>query len=130
MSKKIMVTMGIIMLIICGCSNKKENEKQGVKMYNTNSYENNSELDQIISKNNFIIVDVRTKEEYDTGHVKGAINIPYDSIDENTNLDKSKTILVYCKSGVRSGKAYQTLKKLNYDVYDLGAYSSIDLDKE
>ena len=77
-----------------------------------------------------IIVDVRTKEEYQEGHVVGAINIPYDEIDENVNLDKTKTIYVYCKSGRRSAVAYQTLKDLGYTVEDLGAYSSITLDKE
>ena len=89
-----------------------------------------SKLDEILEKNNYIIVDVRTDSEYQESHVKGAINIPYDTIDENTELDKTKTILVYCKSGVRSNKAYNTLKNLGYDVYDLGAFNSINLDKE
>ena len=48
---------------------------------------------------------------------------------ENT-LDKDKTILVYCKSGVRSNKAYNTLKDLGYDVIDLGAYDNVTLEKE
>ena len=89
-----------------------------------------SKLDEILEKNNYIIVDVRTDSEYQESHVKGAINIPYDTIDENTELDKTKTIFVYCKSGVRSNKAYNTLKNLGYDVYDLGAFNSINLDKE
>lgn len=89
-----------------------------------------SKLDLILEKNNYIIVDVRTDSEYQESHVKGAINIPYDIIDENTELDKTKTILVYCKSGVRSNKAFNTLKSLGYDVYDLGAFNSINLDKE
>lgn len=87
-------------------------------------------LDKLIGKGNYIIVDVRTNEEYLESHVKGAINIPYDEINESTNLDKTKTILVYCKSGVRSSKAYNTFKSLGYDVIDLGAYDTIDLDKE
>ena len=89
-----------------------------------------NELDEIIKKNNYIIVDVRTKEEYDESHVKNSINIPYDEIDENTDLDKNKTIIVYCRSGARSKKAYDTLKDLGYDVYDLGAFDKIKLDKE
>ena len=89
-----------------------------------------SKLDQILEKNNYIIVDVRTEEEFNETHVKGAINIPYDEIDEDTDLIKTKTIMVYCKSGKRSNIAYNTLKSLGYDVYDLGAYDTIDLEKE
>ena len=51
-------------------------------------------------------------------------------VDENTDLDKTKTIMVYCKSGVRSNKAYNTLKDLGYDVVDLGAYDKVELEKE
>ena len=85
------------------------------------------QLKEIIEKNNYIIVDVRTKEEYEEQHVENAINIPYDEIDSNVDLDKSKTILVYCKSGKRSNIAYNTLKKLQYDVFDLGGFDNLVL---
>ena len=78
----------------------------------------------------YIIVDVRTKDEYDEGHLVGAINIPYDEIDENVELDKEKLILVYCKSGNRSAVAYNMLINLGFNVYDMGAYIEIDLPKE
>lgn len=110
----LILLMVISLFTVIGCSTKKK----------TNT------IDEIISKNNYIIVDVRTKEEYEVSHVKGSINIPYDQIDENTNLDKSKTIIVYCRSGNRSSKAYDTLKSLGYDVYDLGAFDKITLEKE
>ena len=87
-------------------------------------------LDSVLKENNYIIVDVRTEEDYNTSHIKGAINIPYDTIDENTELDKEKTILVYCKSGTRSGIAKETLEKLGYEVINLGAFDSITLEKE
>ena len=103
-------------LIMVGCSKNNNVSK--------------SKLDEIIEKNNYIIVDVRTYSEYSESHIKGSINIPYDTIDANTNLDKNKTILVYCKSGARSNKAYNTLKKLGYDVYDMGAFDNINLEKE
>ncbi len=89
-----------------------------------------SKLDKIIAKNNYIIVDVRTASEYEESHVKGAINIPYDEIAEEVDLDKSKTIMVYCKSGKRSNIAYNTLTSLGYDVYDMGAFDNITLEKE
>jgi len=88
------------------------------------------DLNKIIETNNYIIVDVRTKEEFAEGHLVDAINIPYDQIDENVVLDKEKTILVYCRSGKRSSIAYKTLENLGFKVYDMGAYSEIDLPKE
>mgnify|MGYP004671839135 FL=1 len=112
--KKIIVLLLSILLLV-GCNNKEK--------------ESNT-LEEILKENNYIIVDVRTKEEYDTSHIVGAINIPYDTIDENTDLDKSKTIIVYCRSGKRSSIAAETLKKLGYNVLDLGAFDSINLDKE
>ena len=80
-------------------------------------------------RDDIVIIDVRTKEEYLEGHVVNSINIPYDLIDENINIDKSKKIQVYCKSGKRSHIAYQTLKELGYDVEDLGDYDSINMEK-
>ena len=77
-----------------------------------------------MEKNDYIIIDVRTNEEYNAEHIKKAINIPYNEIDESIDLDQSKTIFVYCKSGARSNKAYQVLKELNYDVIDLGSYDN------
>ena len=111
--KKIIVLLLSILLLV-GCNNKEK--------------ESNI-LEEVLKENNYIIVDVRTKEEYDSSHVVGSINIPYDTIDENTDLDKSKTIIVYCRSGKRSSIASETLKKLGYNVLDLGAFDSINLDK-
>lgn len=85
---------------------------------------------EIMDKEEYIIVDVRTEEEYVSGHIKDAVNIPYETIDKNVNLDKEKAIFVYCKSGTRSKIAYNTLKDLGYTVYDLGAYDTIELEKE
>ena len=88
------------------------------------------DLNKIISEDNYIILDVRTKEEYDELHVVDAVNIPYDEIYEDVNLDKDKLILVYCRSGNRSSIAYDILEDLGYKVYDLGGISSIDLPKK
>ena len=78
----------------------------------------------------YVIIDVRTKEEYDESHVVNSINIPYDEIDSKIDIDKDKVIFVYCKSGRRSSIAYDTLTTMGYKVYDLGAYENIDLPKE
>ena len=114
--KKIIITV-ICCLLLIGCGNTNEVDKRD-EMIKT-----------IIDGGNYIIVDVRTKEEYDEGHVVDAINIPVDEINDEIDLDKNKTIFVYCRSGKRSSQAYSKLKNYGYNVIDLGAYDSIDLDK-
>ena len=116
-----------ICLLLAGCSQSNSSKKVTVHSIPNVQHD---EIATIIESGNYIIVDVRTKEEYDESHVKGAINIPYDQIDENINLDKTKTIMVYCKSGVRSNKAFNTLTSLGYNAYDMGAFSNLELEKE
>lgn len=65
----------------------------------------------------FIILDVRTQEEYDTGHIKGAICIPNETISEDILEqlpDQQQQILVYCRSGNRSRQAAGKLARLGY----------------
>ncbi len=115
--KKILIIV-LLTITLCGCDNKVEKEKSDA------SYK------ELLEDDNYIIIDVRTKDEYNESHIKDAINIPYDEINKDINIDKEKTIFVYCRSGARSSIAYQTLKSLDYNVYDLGAFESIDLPKE
>ena len=65
----------------------------------------------------YIILDVRTQEEYDEGHIPGAILIPYTQIAEKAEevlTDKDQLILVYCRSGRRSKIAAEALVELGY----------------
>ena len=67
-------------------------------------------------KGGAIVVDVRTPEEFISGHVKGSINIPLHELAGKTNqLNKLQPILVCCRSGSRSGMAVKMLKKSGYD---------------
>lgn len=66
---------------------------------------------------NYIILDVRRPDEYATGHIPGAINVPNETIGtaEISELpDKAQLILVYCRSGRRSKEASEKLVKLGY----------------
>lgn len=108
--KKIVIVL--LMFLVAGCKNISLDYKK------------------LMQENEYVIIDVRTKEEYDLGHLKDAINIPYDEINENVDLDKGKLIFVYCKSGNRSRKAYENLIELGYEVYDLGAFTKIDLPRD
>ena len=69
------------------------------------------------SESGYIIIDARTREEYDQGHIPGAIMIPeYEIADraEKELPDKDQLILVYCRSGRRSKIAAEELVKLGY----------------
>ena len=115
--KKIFLLI-FISLFILGCnSNEKANSQ----------FISSEEVTKIMNEKEYVIIDVRTKEEYDEKHLENAINIPYDEINSNIDISKDKTIFVYCKSGNRSNTAWNTLNNLGYTVYDLGAFESIDL---
>ena len=76
----------------------------------------------------YILLDVRTKEEYESGYIPGAINIPLSDINENvvSSLpDKSQMILVYCRSGNRSKQASEKLAKQGYaNIVEFGGINS------
>jgi len=71
----------------------------------------------------FIILDVRTPEEFADGHIENAINLDYYSEtfgDELNKLDKNKTYLVYCRSGRRSRNALDIMEELNFrEAYNM-----------
>jgi len=71
-----------------------------------------------------VLLDVRTVEEYDSGHIPGSILIPLDILEqeiEGVLPDKNQEIIVYCRSGRRSKNAVNTLITMGYkNVYDLG----------
>ena len=71
----------------------------------------------------FVILDVRTPEEFAHGYIENALNIDFYSKtfqDEVDNLDRNKTYLIYCRSGNRSGQALALMEKLNFrEVYNI-----------
>ena len=74
-----------------------------------------------------VLLDVRTAEEYNDGHIDGSINIPLDKISsvENTVKDKSTPLFVHCRSGARSAQATSILKRMGYtNVEDIGGILS------
>ena len=83
-----------------------------------------------ISTKDAIVFDVRTTEEFNLGHIKGSINIDfYDEklfVDFFQKINKTKPIYIYCRSGNRSKKSSEILKKIGFvKVYDLlGGYKN------
>ena len=108
----------MILIITCtailyGCTSGGESKME-------NSYEQitPAEAKEIMDeRDGYVILDVRTQEEYDEAHIDGAILIPdYEIADkaESVLKDKNQLILVYCRSGRRSKLAAEELVKLGY----------------
>jgi rhodanese-related sulfurtransferase len=75
---------------------------------------NVSDFAKKVSDPSVVVLDVRTPGEFQSGHLKGAINVDYEGINfegEVNKLDKTKTYAVYCRSGRRSGLATQVMAK-------------------
>ncbi|MBI9013857.1 MAG: rhodanese-like domain-containing protein [Clostridiales bacterium] len=74
----------------------------------------------IEANDNLLILDVRTPEEYENGHIEGAINIPHDTVlNQLEQIDISKNVLVYCGIGKRSAYASDILSKEGYNIYNM-----------
>ena len=80
-----------------------------------------------LNKEDYILVDVRTQREYSKGHIEGAVNIPVDELRERlTELDKSKTIVVYCQVGYRGYIADRILSQNGFNVLNItGGYRAL-----
>ena len=111
MKKWLCVMLAMLLLTACGQQNK---ESQEVKYMNITAQEAKEIMD---TQEGYVILDTRTQEEYDGGHIPGAILIPYDEVLEKAEgvlTDKNQLILVYCRSGRRSKLAAQDLVALGY----------------
>ena len=111
MKKLIFLLLAVMMLTACG--QDKEND-QGAVYVNITAEEAKQIMD---SEEGYIILDVRKQEEYDQGHIPGAILISHEEIAEKAEgvlTDKEQLILVYCRSGRRSKIAAEALVELGY----------------
>ena len=111
MKKLVFLLLAVMMLTACG--QDIEND-QGAVYVNITAEEAKKIMD---SQEGYIILDVRTQEEYDEGHIPGAIVISHEEIAEKAEgvlTDKNQLILVYCRSGRRSKLAAEALVELGY----------------
>ena len=111
MKKLTILLLAAILLTACGQT--KENDREAAYM-NITAEEARQIMD---SEEGYVILDVRTQEEYDQGHIPGAIVISHEEIMENAEevlTDKEQLILVYCRSGRRSKIAAEALVELGY----------------
>ena len=99
--------------MLTACGQDKEND-QGAVYVNITAEEAKQIMD---TEEGYIILDARTQEEYDEGHIPGAIVISHEEITEKAEemlTDKNQLILVYCRSGRRSKIAAEALLELGY----------------
>ena len=126
MKNSILITLFFVISFTLSCKEDKSEEQNITK----------SEQQIIINKklvatafkanidnDNLQLVDVRTPEEFNEGHIKNAGNINFydsDFLTQMNKLDKNKPLYIYCRSGGRSGKAAAKLKEQGFkEVYDL-----------
>ena len=73
-------------------------------------------------------IDVRTPQEFAAGHVTGAFNLPHDEIRSDhellSTLPKDETLLLYCRSGRRSGIAKNLLEEMGFTVRNVGGFGA------
>ena len=111
MKKLFFLFLAVMLLTACGQA--KENDREAAYM-NITAEEARQIMD---SEEGYVILDVRTQEEYDQGHIPGAIVISHEEIAEKAEevlTDKDQLILVYCRSGRRSKIAAEALVELGY----------------
>ena len=122
--KRIFIIMTALLLLLSACSSGGQ-VMDGEDMVRSYTQISQDEAKQMMEQDGTqIIVDVRTQEEYDSGHIPGAICIPNESIgtEQPKELpDLDQVILIYCRSGNRSKQAAQKLFDMGYtNVYEFG----------
>ena len=125
--KRILPILISLLFLLAGCSG----------METDRSYEQitQEKAKEMMDTQDVIVLDVREQDEYDSGHIPGAVLLPVGTIDEDTAgeviPEKDSTVLVYCRSGNRSKTASDTLVKLGYtNVYEFGGINTWPYDIE
>lgn len=120
--KRILPLIFSVLLLLSGCSGNTSAN---------GSYEQISqqEAKTMMDTQDVIILDVREQEEYDSGHIPGAVLLPVGTISEETAAavipEKDSVVLVYCRSGNRSKTASAALAELGYTgVYEFGGINT------
>lgn len=122
----------VALLGLVGCNSPKEEDST-----NQNSYEQITQEDAkklMDTETDYIILDVRTKEEYEESHIVGAVCVPNETISDTEPVelkDKEQLILVYCRSGNRSKQASEKLVSLGYsNIKEFGGISTWEYEVE
>lgn len=115
MTKLLYCLMLLTLFFAAGCHRTKKKDDAAANEYRMITMSEAKEMME--DEDDYIILDVRTEEEYEAGHIPGAICVPNESIGEeevDELPDKEQLILVYCRSGIRSKQAAKKLAALGY----------------
>ena len=112
--------------LLAGCALSKTKKDTSEDTTDKAAYHKISVEDayEMMASQEVVVVDVRTREEHESGHIENAVLVPNESIGSEMPEalpDKEATLLIYCRSGRRSKEAAQKLLSLGYqNVYDFG----------
>jgi len=128
MMKKILCFSALLLLLV-GCASAEKHEETPDLTKERYSQISQEEAQEMMTRDDgHVIVDVRRQDEYDAGHIPGAILIPNESIDTERPEDLpdlDQVILIYCRSGNRSKQASQKLAKMGYkNIYEFGGINT------
>ena len=126
--KRFPLTALACLLLLSGCGAKGQ-VMDGPGMLNTYRQISQDEAKEMMRRDDgHVVVDVRRQDEYDAGHIPGAILIPNEEIGTeppNELPDRNQIILIYCRSGNRSKQASQKLFDMGYtNVYEFGGINT------
>ncbi len=120
--KRVSAFLILVMILLSGCL--KTGQNQSPETIAVEYTKITPEEAQEMMDDTVIILDVRTQEEYDEGHIPNALLVPDTEIKDKADTalpDKEQTILVYCRSGRRSASAAKELLDMGYTkVFDFG----------
>lgn len=116
----------MLVLALAGCSSAKGSGDTSASTYHQISQEEAKEM--MAKDDGHVVVDVRQQDEYDAGHIPGAILIPNESIGSDSPEalpDYDQIILIYCRSGNRSKQAAEKLTAMGYtNIYEFGGINT------
>ena len=119
--KRRLLLLFSLLLLLAGCSgNTADSSYQQITQ---------EEAKEMMDTQNVVILDVREQNEYDGGHIPGAVLLPVGTIDEAAAAevipDKDSTVLVYCRSGNRCKTASSKLSEFGYtNIYEFGGINT------
>ena len=116
----LLLSIIILILFIAGCYEDFSSQKDN---HDISAVEAHKMIQDNINNPDFVIIDVRSENEFLQGHIENAVLIPYSSPDREkalSKLGKNKTYLLYCLFGGRSSSMFKKMRKLGFKkVYDL-----------
>lgn len=120
---KAAVAAALALAFFSGCFLRKESGVSEMNSYKSVSMKEAKSLMKTASQ--YVLLDVRRQDEYDSGHIPGAVLLPNESISEETAAsvisDKEQAVFVYCRSGRRSKEAGRKLAQLGFcNVIEIG----------